>query len=80
MIRRRKLAQCIRRCLAQLPDHLADVLLMHGLWAISRDKIAEILKVTGETVGNRYDQARKLIRTCLGHSGFGPEDSIAALD
>lgn len=59
------------RCLAQLPQTLADAFFLREVDGLGSDEIQQILGITPENLWARLHRARSLLRRCLEKKWFG---------
>lgn len=71
----------VRDCLARLPDHRREILLLHLVEELSTREIAGRRGMTRGTVANRITDATELLRACLSgrHAWVGWESRAEAV-
>jgi RNA polymerase sigma-70 factor (ECF subfamily) len=71
--------EVLGRCVARLPEHLADAFLAIELGDLGRDRVCEQLQITAANLAVRLYRARLLLRHCLETHWFAGAAPPAAL-
>jgi RNA polymerase sigma-70 factor (ECF subfamily) len=71
LLERKEFVDFLRRCISQLPTHLAEVFELRMRSEQTQNGLAEMLEITDKNLAVRLFRARVLLRKCLEKSWLG---------